>query len=110
MLENGGVVRSVENAGTDVLPYTMKARRIKYQTGRYAFMEVDMGSVLFLFASSSLLLFHKGIYVNYIILIKSTETLRCARPRAQPSAACKRQLASLGLRQAALAGTKHRDY
>lgn len=107
MLENGGVVRSVENAGTDVLPYTMKARRIKYQTGRYAFMEVDMGSVLFLFASSAL---PQWNIRDYIILIKSTETLRCARPRAQPSAACKRQLASLGLRQAALAGTKHRDY
>ena len=34
ILERGGIVRSVENAGTDVLPYQMHRGREKFQAGR----------------------------------------------------------------------------
>lgn len=43
VLDRGGIVRSVENAGTDMLPYQMKRGREKFQAGRYSFMQVDLG-------------------------------------------------------------------
>ena len=34
ILERGGIVRGVENAGTDMLPYQMQRGREKFQAGR----------------------------------------------------------------------------
>jgi ribosomal protein S6 len=66
VLENGGVVRSVANAGTDLLPYTMKKRRVNHEVGRYAFMEIDMGPRAIGFLSNTLKNDHDVIRHNIV--------------------------------------------